>query len=151
MPNDSIVLVDDNPDDVYLTIHAFRQNNIHNEIIVAQDGVEALDLLLPTNGDPAHRPAIVLLDINMPRMGGLEVLARLRADPRTRALPVIMLTTSTEDSDIAESYNSGANSYIPKPVTSEAFLHSARTLGVYWLDLNIQPSTLTSRPQPHPN
>lgn len=151
MRTDSIVLVDDNPDDVYLTIHAFRQNNIHNEIIVAQDGVEALDLLLPTDGGPALRPAIVLLDINMPRMGGLEVLTRLRADPRTRALPVIMLTTSTEDRDIAASYNSGANSYIPKPVTSEAFLLSARTLGVYWLDLNIQPSTLTCPRQPHPN
>lgn len=151
MRTDSIVLVDDNTDDVFLTIHAFRQNNIHNEIIVAQDGVEALDLLLPPDDGPVQRPAIVLLDINMPRMGGLEVLTRLRADHRTRALPVIMLTTSTEDRDIAESYNSGANSYIPKPVTSEAFLLSARTLGVYWLDLNVQSSTLSARPHPRSN
>jgi two-component system response regulator len=144
MRTDAILLVDDNPDDVYLTLHAFRQNNILNEILVAHDGVEALDLLLPTGPDRPVRPAIVLLDINMPRMGGLEVLKRLRSDPRTRSLPVIMLTTSTEDRDIAESYDGGANSYVAKPVTSEQFLEAAKTLGVYWLGLNIQARPLGS-------
>ena len=138
MRNGMILLVDDNPDDVYLTVHAFRQNKIDNEIVVAQDGVEAVDLLLPGDGTAPLRPQIVLLDINMPRMGGLEVLSRLRADSRTRALPVIMLTTSTEDRDIAESYLNGANSYVPKPVTSAEFLAAAKTLGIYWLDLNVQ-------------
>lgn len=139
MRTDAILLVDDNPDDVYLTIHAFRQNKLPNEIIVAKDGVEALGMLLPADAAEPLRPAIVLLDINMPRMGGLEVLERLRADPLTRFLPVIMLTTSTEDHDIAKSYSGGANSYVAKPVTSDRFLAAAKTLGVYWLDLNLQP------------
>lgn len=137
MRTGKILLVDDNPDDVFLTVRAFRQNNIDNEIIIAEDGVEAVDLLLPSNGTAPLRPEIMLLDINMPRMGGLEVLARIRADLRTRSLPVIMLTTSTEDRDIVESYSSGANSYVPKPVTSADFLAAAKTLGVYWLDLNV--------------
>ena len=138
MRNGTILLVDDNADDVFLTVHAFRQNNIGNTFVVAQDGVEAVDLLLPADSTAPLRPEIVLLDINMPRMGGLEVLGRLRADSRTRSLPVIMLTTSTEDRDIAESYSQGANSYVPKPVTSDDFLAAARTLGSYWLGLNIQ-------------
>jgi two-component system response regulator len=136
MLTDAILLVDDNPDDVYLTTSAFRKNSIMNEIIVAQDGVEALDLLLPGDGRLGIRPAIVLLDINMPRMGGLEVLARLRADKLTRLLPVIMLTTSAEDRDIVESYDGGANSYVRKPVTTQEFLAAAKTLGVYWLEIN---------------
>lgn len=144
MRNETILLVDDNPDDVYLTMHAFRQNKILNEIIVARDGVEALDLLLPADGSVPRLPAIVLLDINMPRLGGLDVLRRLRADLRTRSLPVIMLSTSTEDRDIVESYHRGANSYVPKPVTSEEFFHAARTLSVYWLSLNIQASPISS-------
>jgi two-component system response regulator len=143
---DMILLVDDNPDDVFLTVHAFRQNGIQNEIIVATDGIGALDLLHPTGTDAPLRPAIVLLDINMPRMGGLELLARLRSDPRTRSLPVIMLTTSTEDQDIAESYSTGANSYVAKPVTSDEFLEAARTMGLYWLGLNLQTSPLANEP-----
>jgi two-component system response regulator len=150
MRTDTILLVEDNPDDVYLTIHAFRQNDIQNEIIVANDGIDALDLLHPTGAIAPLLPAIVLLDINMPRMGGLELLARLRSDPRTRSLPVIMLTTSTEDHDIAESYSSGANSYVAKPVTSDEFLEAARTLGVYWLGLNLQTSPLISSTQEPP-
>jgi two-component system response regulator len=142
MLNEAILLVDDNPDDVYLTMQAFRKSDITNQIIVAEDGVEALDLLLPSNGTAPLRPAIVLLDINMPRMGGLEVLARLRADPLTRSLAVIMLTTSAEDSDIVESYDHGANSYVRKPVTTSEFVEAARILGVYWLGVNI--------PAPHP-
>ncbi len=133
-----ILLVDDSPDDVFLTRYAFEQNDISNEIVVARDGIEALALLLPQDGSEPLRPAIVLLDINMPRLGGLEVLARLRADPRTRSLPVIVLTTSTEDRDVAESYSLGANSYVPKPVTPEEFLAAAKALGVYWLGVNRQ-------------
>lgn len=135
---DVILLVDDNPDDIYLTTRAFRQNNITNEIVVAHDGVEAIELLLPDDGRPPLRPAIVLLDIHMPRMDGLEVLARLRADPSTSSLPVIVLTTSDEDRDIAESYSQGANSYVQKPVHTDEFLEAARVLGVYWLGLNKQ-------------
>jgi two-component system response regulator len=142
MLNDAILLVDDNPDDVYLTVQAFRKSGITNQIIVAEDGVEALELLQPNAGGTPLRPAIVLLDINMPRMGGLEVLARLRADPLTRSLAVIMLTTSTEDRDIVESYDHGANSYVRKPVTTSEFVEAARALGVYWLGVNI--------PAPHP-
>jgi two-component system response regulator len=142
MLSEAILLVDDNPDDVYLTMQAFRKSDITNQIIVAEDGVEAIDLLLPSNGAAPLRPAIVLLDINMPRMGGLEVLARLRADRLTKMLPVIMLTTSAEDRDILESYDSGANSYVRKPVTTSEFVEAARTLGVYWLGVNI--------PAPHP-
>ena len=134
--SDAILLVDDNADDVFLTVNAFKKSDITNQVIVARDGVEALELLLPTDGAEPLRPAIVLMDINMPRMGGLEVLARLRADLTTRYLPVIMLTTSSEERDITESYDGGANSYVRKPVTSSEFLAAARTLGVYWLSVN---------------
>jgi two-component system response regulator len=135
--NDAILLVDDNADDVFLTVNAFRKSDIDNEIVVARDGVEAMDLLLPSDGSAPLRPAIVLMDINMPRMGGLEALARLRADVLTRYLPVIMLTTSAEERDITESYIGGANSYVRKPVTSAEFLEAARALGVYWLTVNV--------------
>jgi two-component system response regulator len=135
--NDAILLVDDNADDVFLTVNAFRKSDIDNEIVVARVGVEAMDLLLPSDGSAPLRPAIVLMDINMPRMGGLEALARLRADVLTRYLPVIMLTTSAEERDITESYIGGANSYVRKPVTSAEFLEAARALGVYWLTVNV--------------
>ena len=134
-----VLLVEDNPDDVFLTMRAFKKNNITNEIVVASDGVEALELLLPEDGREPLRPVIVLLDINMPRMGGLEVLQRLQADPRTKTLPVIMLTTSTEKRDVADSYTFGANSYVPKPVTADEFLAASMALGAYWLDFNLQP------------
>lgn len=136
-----ILLVDDNGDDVYLARHAFAQANIAREIVVARDGVEALALLLPEDGRQPLRPAIVLLDINMPRMGGLEVLARLRAVPSTRSLPVIVLTSSAQDRDMAESYHLGANGYVPKPVTPDGFLQAAKALGVYWLGVNKQATT----------
>jgi two-component system response regulator len=135
-----ILLVEDSEDDVYLTVHAFQANDISNQIVIARDGVEALDLLLPQDGREPLRPAIVLLDINMPRVGGMEVLSTLRADPRTRALPVIVLTSSSQDQDMVESYNLGANSYIPKPVTTEDFVVAAKAVGLYWLDINKQPS-----------
>jgi two-component system, response regulator len=143
MQTDVILLVDDNPDDVTLTLRAFKKNNIKNEIVVANDGVAALDLLLPADDATPLRPAIVLLDLNMPRMNGLEVLRRLRSDPATKLLPVIVLTTSNEDRDIAESYAFGANSFVRKPVTFEEFLEAARILGLYWLDINQQVSRRT--------
>jgi two-component system, response regulator len=140
MQNDVILLVDDNPDDVTLTLRAFKQNNIKNQIIVANDGMAALDLLLPQDDAVPLRPAIILLDLNMPRMNGLEVLRRLRSDPSTKMLPVIVLTTSNEDRDIAESYLFGANSFVRKPVTFEEFLEAAKILGLYWLSVNEQVS-----------
>ena len=135
-----ILLVDDSADDVFLTRRAFEQSEITNQIVVARDGVEALALLLPEEeGRVPLRPAIMLLDINMPRIGGLEVLARLRTDPLTLGLPVIMLTTSLEERDMMESCHLGANSYVLKPVTTSGFLVAARTLGMYWLGVHRQP------------
>jgi two-component system response regulator len=138
MPSNVILLVDDNPDDVTLTVRAFRKNDIENEIVVAHDGVEALNLLAPDDGSAPLRPIIILLDLNMPRMGGLELLARLRAQPETQSLPVIILTTSNEERDIIRSYANGANSFVQKPVTLDEFLMAAKALGVYWLDVNKQ-------------
>jgi two-component system, response regulator len=135
----AILLVEDRLDDITLTEWAFRKCDISNEIIVARDGIEALELLLPNDGSLPLRPMIVLMDLSMPRMNGLECLRRLRADPSTKSIPVIMLTTSTDETDMAESYSLGANSYIQKPITSEGFLAAAKALGVYWLDMNQQP------------
>jgi two-component system response regulator len=144
MKTDAILLVEDNPDDVTLTLRAFKKNNIKNKIVVANDGMAALDLLLPTDGGTPLRPAIILLDLNMPRMNGLEVLRRLRSVPQTQQLPVIVLTTSNEDRDITEAYELGANSFVRKPVTFEEFLEAARILGLYWLCVNEQVSHRTS-------
>ena len=138
MSSDVILLVDDNKDDVTLTLWAFRKSGISNEIIVASDGREAVDLLIPGDGGTPLRPAIVLLDINMPRMSGPEALKLLRADPSTKLLPVIMLTSSVDDRDIIQSYDLGANSYVQKPVESAEFLQAAKALGVYWLGVNKQ-------------
>jgi two-component system response regulator len=136
MAADVILLVDDSPDDVLLTLRAFRKNEIAQDIVVARDGVEALALLLPTDGSAPLRPVIVLMDISMPRMGGLEALEALRADSSTRSLPVIMLSSSIVERDISASYDGGANSYIQKPVAAEEFTELARMLGVYWLKVN---------------
>jgi len=138
MGSELILLVDDNSDDVTLTLWAFRKSGITNEIIVASDGREAVDLLLPTDGSQPLRPAIVLLDINMPRMSGPEALKLLRDDQSTKRLPVIMLTSSIDDRDIIRSYDLGANSYVQKPVESAEFLDAAKALGVYWLGVNKQ-------------
>ena len=116
-----ILLVDDNRDDVTLTLWAFRKSGFSNEIVVARDGAEALDLLLPTNGRRALRPAIVLLDINMPKIGGLEVLRLLRDEPSTKSLPDIMLTSSVGDEDVGQSYDCGANSYLQNRSTWTSF------------------------------
>jgi two-component system response regulator len=134
-----ILLVEDNPDDVVLTVRAFAKNAIGNRIVVASDGEEALRYLQPPDGSPPLRPAIILLDVKLPKLDGLEVLRQIRTDERTRQLPVIMLTTSKEDRDVAESYRLGANSYIRKPVVFGEFLSAAQLLGNYWLGLN-QPS-----------
>jgi two-component system response regulator len=135
----AILLVDDNGDDVTLTLWALRKSGITGEIIVARDGKEAVDLLLPTDGSAPVCPTIVLLDINMPRMSGPETLEVLRSYPATKRLPVIMLTSSIDDRDIIRSYDLGANSYVQKPVESAAFLEAAKALGVYWFGVNRQP------------
>jgi CheY-like chemotaxis protein len=133
--NGVILLVEDNPDDVDLALRAFERSNIKNEVVVVQDGVEALDYLRGT--DPAAAlPEVVLLDLNLPKMHGLEVLRRLRVDERTRLLPVVVLTSSAEERDVIESYGLGANSYVRKPVDFVQFLEAARQLGLYWLVLN---------------
>jgi two-component system response regulator len=131
-----ILLVEDNPDDVTFTLRAFQKNNIFNEIVVASDGAEALDLILPENAEPTLRPALVLLDVKLPKIDGMEVLRRIRGDPRTASLPVVMLTTSSEETDIVNSYRLGANSFVRKPVVFSDFLHAASVLGIYWLAVN---------------
>jgi len=138
-----ILLAEDNPDDVQLTLRALKKSNIMNEVVVAQDGVEALEYLFGTGKysgrDTKILPQVVLLDLKMPKMDGLEVLQRIRKDERTRVLPVVVLTTSSEDRDKVESYKLGANSYIRKPVDFNQFAEAVRQLGLYWLVLNEAP------------
>lgn len=138
-----ILLVEDNPDDEVLTLRAFARNNIRNQVVVAHDGVEALDFLFctgPHSGrDPEDRPEVILLDLKLPKLDGLEVLERLRADERTKLLPVVILTSSRQDQDLVDSYRLGANSYIRKPVDFEQFVEAVRHLGLYWLVLNEPP------------
>lgn len=141
--NTFILLVEDNQDDIDLTLRALRMNHLANDVVVVRDGAEALDFLFCSGAyadrDPSHSPQLVLLDINLPKLSGLEVLKRLRADPRTKLLPIVMLTTSKQDRDIVESYTSGANSYVQKPVSFNEFTEAVRQLGVYWLILNEVP------------
>ena len=141
--NRIILLVEDNPDDVALTLRAFKRSNIGNEVVVACDGVEALDYLFATGSfagrDVNQQPAVILLDIKLPRIDGLEVLRRLRADPRTALQPVVMLTSSDEERDKISSYKLGANSYVRKPVDFDEFIEAARQLGLYWLLVNEAP------------
>ncbi|HTJ58476.1 MAG TPA: response regulator [Devosiaceae bacterium] len=138
-----ILLVEDNPDDEMLTLRAFRKNQILNEIVVARDGVEALDYLFATGPhaglDESRLPQVILLDLKLPRVDGLEVLRRIRTDDRTRLLPVVVLTSSKEEQDLVESYRLGANSYVRKPVNFDQFMEAARQLGMYWLLLNEAP------------
>lgn len=138
-----ILLVEDNSDDQALTLRALRKNNITNEVVLARDGVAALDYLFGTGehaGRDTHdQPALVLLDLKLPRVDGLEVLRRLRGDPRTRLLPVVILTSSKEDRDLVNGYSLGANSYVRKPVDFQAFMEAVRQLGLYWLLLNEPP------------
>jgi CheY-like chemotaxis protein len=138
-----ILLIEDNPDDQELTLHAFKANNISNEVVVARDGVEALDYLFCSGAyagrDARIGPAVTLLDLNMPKIDGLEVLKRIRSDPRTKLLPVVVLTSSKEDQDLIRSYGLGANSYIRKPVDFTQFNEAVRQLGMYWLLINEPP------------
>jgi CheY-like chemotaxis protein len=140
MTNKIILLVEDHPDDEELTIRALTKNNIMNEVVVARDGVEALEYLFGT-GSHAGRdmnvmPQIILLDLKLPKIDGLEVLRRLRADDRTKFLPVVVLTSSKEEQDIVKSYKLGANSYVRKPVDFKEFSQAVQNLGLYWLILN---------------
>jgi two-component system response regulator len=134
-----ILLVEDNPDDVMLTLRAFAKNDVSNEIVVAHDGEQALRLLFGAAGSPPLRPALTLLDIKLPKVDGLEVLRQVRDRASTRSLPVVVLTTSNEERDIVESYRLGANSFVRKPVVFEEFVQAANVLGVYWLLVN-QPA-----------
>lgn len=144
MTNKMILLVEDNPDDEELTLRALRKNNIGNRLVVARDGVEALDFLYCTGAyadrDPRELPQVILLDLKLPKIDGLEVLARIRAEPSTRLLPVVILTSSREEQDLIKGYRLGANSYVRKPVDFNRFIEAVRQLGLYWLVLNEIPS-----------
>ncbi len=143
MRNAAILLVEDNDDDIALTLRAFKKNNIKNTIVVARDGVEALDYLFATGAhsgrDRNDLPQVVLLDLKLPRLEGLEVLRRIRAEEATKTLPVVVLTSSKEEQDLIASYRSGCNSYVRKPVDFDEFVEAARQLGLYWLLLNEAP------------
>jgi two-component system response regulator len=138
-----ILLVDDDPNDVELTLRAFRSSPLGNQIVVARDGLEALDYLCGTGAhagrDPAHQPQVVLLDLNLPAIGGLEVLRRIRADDRFRRLPIVILTSSNEDRDKLAGYGLGANSYVRKPVDFRQFSEAVTQLGLYWMLVNEPP------------
>lgn len=139
-PTRKILLVEDNPDDIALTLRAFKKNSILNEVVIAADGQEALDWLFGQGAhagrDTSDLPAFVLLDLKLPKLDGMEVLRAMRADPRTALLRVIMLTTSREEGDVIESYSLGATSYIRKPVDFDEFIRVVGQLGLYWLILN---------------
>ncbi len=143
MQHKTLLLVEDNPDDEALTLRALRKYNLANEMVVARDGQEALDYLFGEgafNGrDTSGQPQVILLDLKLPKIDGLQVLERLRSNPLTRRIPVVVLTSSNEESDLIRSYDLGANSYVRKPVDFEEFLEAARQLGLYWLVLNEVP------------
>ena len=142
MTRQPILLVEDNPDDEALTLRAFDKSNIHNKVVVKRDGAEALAYLFPGegegegDGDDAPTPALILLDLNLPKVGGLEVLRRMRADERTQMIPVVVLTSSKLEEDVLVSYRNGANAYVRKPVKFSEFTEAVKALGVFWLLLN---------------
>jgi two-component system, response regulator len=132
----TILLVEDNPDDEALTIRALRKNNILNDVTVAHDGAEALGFLFPENGSQLPLPGLILLDLNLPKVSGLEVLRRIQADERTQLTPVVVLTSSKLDEDVLASYRGGANGYVRKPVNFSEFAKAVSTVGMFWLLLN---------------
>jgi CheY-like chemotaxis protein len=146
----TILLVEDNPDDMALTLRVLKKHNVANEVMEAHDGVEALDYLFGTGAhagrDLRQQPQLVLLDLKLTKVDGLEVLRRVRNDPRTRLLPVVILTSSKEEKDLVNGYALGANSYIRKPVDFSKFTESIRQLGLYWLVLNEPPPAITGMP-----
>jgi len=141
----TILLVEDNRDDVELTIRALTEAKITNAVVVARNGVEALDYLFGTGThagrDVTEQPVVVLLDIKLPLLNGIDVLKRMRQDERTRRTPVVMLTSSTEQTDVAQTYELGANSYVRKPVEFESFVTATRQIGLYWTVLNEPPGS----------
>lgn len=143
MEDKLILLVEDNPDDETLTLRALKKNNIGNKVFVVRDGAEALDFLFCTGAyadrDPREIPQVILLDLKLPKVDGLEVLRRVRADERTRLLPIVILTLSNEEQDLIEGYKNGANSYVRKPVDFTQFVEAVQQLGLYWLVLNELP------------
>jgi two-component system, response regulator len=140
---DTILLVEDNPDDELMTRRTLKKNNIRNEVVVARDGAEALEYLFATGRhegrDPDSMPQVILLDLELPKVGGLEVLRRIRADGRTRLLPTVVFTSSEEQADVIDGYGLGANSYIKKPVDAREFRAAVGRLGMYWMVLNETP------------
>lgn len=134
LDNLSILLVEDNPRDAELTLRAFRKHNLANSVSVARDGVEALDILFDPDG--TERPRVILLDLKLPKLDGLEVLRRLKSDDRTRSIPIVVVTSSNQDPDIKTAYALGANSYVVKPVDFESFMKTMSELGFYWLMVN---------------
>lgn len=143
MNKETIMLVEDNPDDEELILLALKEGNILNEIVVTRDGAEALDYFFGTGKYAGHDapllPQLILLDLKLPKLGGLEVLERLRADPRTRLIPVVILTSSNEEEDVMASYRLGANSYVRKPIEFHHFADAVKQVGLYWLLLNEAP------------
>ncbi len=143
MKSEVILLVEDNPDDELLTLRALKKSNVTDDVVVARDGVEALDYLFGTGAyagrDTGDVPRLILLDLKLPKIDGLEVLRRLRADERTRLLPVVILTSSKEQKDVLDGYGVGANSYVRKPVNFEQFVRAVEQLKLYWLILNEAP------------
>ena len=143
MSDKLILLVEDNPDDVALTLRALRKNNIANEVVVARDGAEAMEYVTGSGRHEGRatsdRPEVILLYLKLPKLGGLEVLRAIRADPQTRLLPVVVLTSSAEEVDVIASYDFGANSFIHKPLDFDQFVEAIRQLGLYWLVLNQAP------------
>ena len=143
MDKATILLIEDNPDDVELTLHAFQKNHMANDIVVATDGAEGLDYLFGTGNyagrDTGEPPALILLDLQLPKIGGLEVLRKVREDERTKRIPVVIMTTSDEEEDIVNGYNGGANSYLRKPVDFAEFMNAVKQLEMYWMVLNTPP------------
>jgi two-component system, response regulator len=136
MTSQTILLIEDNPDDQLLTLRAMKKNNISNEVVVATDGAEAIEYLFSAEAADRELPGLILLDLKLPKIDGLDVLHKIRADKRTQIIPVVVLTSSKEQEDILDSYHSGANGYVRKPVDFTDFSEAVRTLGMFWLLLN---------------